>query len=648
MEIRFSYSVLASLFDGALPSVKELEHLLTLHSFEVTSVLEDKNDSYITIDILPNRAHDCLGYYFLAKEISVLTGITLKPLPFEKKESSAGVEVTFPSVTVSTPLCRRYISRRINSVSVGESPAWLRDALLTMGQKSINNIVDATNYVMWITNQPLHAFDAAKVVDSAITIRFAKKGESILTLDGKRIELDTTTLTIADPDGPLAIAGVKGGVRAEITRETSDIILESANFDSVSVRKASQKIGIRTESSKRFEHEISPELAALGMDFVTDLILKVGGSGETRISDVVDVYANKDESRSIILSPERVNRILGTEFSDKDITEILDRLDFKVDREGESYQVQIPSERIDIQIEADLIEEVGRVWGYDKIKGTPLSLWGMEPNLGKNYFYRAKIEDILVNSGFSQIEMYSLVPKGDIEIENPLAEDKNFLRNNLKDGVLLALRHNAQYGDLLGVPRVKVFEIGTIFKKSAERVSFALGIRNTKLYRGKEKESVELKNILNFLAEKLGIPEEKLASYTEVLESEEGVIAEIGFEELIASLPNPSSYKDVLRVESPTHRFVSLSPFPFISRDIALFVPEGTEKELIEKSIVEEGGFLLVRQTLFDVFEKEGKMSYAYRLAFQATDRTLTDTEINNIMKRVTARLEGNPGWQVR
>src|SRR3989344_4278524 len=290
MEIRFSYTVLTSLFEEPLPPPEELAVILTLHSFETTGVLEGKDDSYITLDILPNRAHDCLGYYFLAREISVLTGGILKPLPYEKR---AGDGVSAPTISVSAPECRRYQSRRINSVSGRESPAWLRDTLTLMGQKSINNVVDATNYCLWIVNQPLHAFDAGKVNDAAITVRMAGKGEEIVTLDGKNIALDSTILTIADSVGPLAIAGIKGGMRAEVSAETTDIILEAANFDPVSVRKTSQRIGIRTESSKRFEHEIAPHLAEVGMDFVTDLILQIAGTHETRISEVTDIYKKK-------------------------------------------------------------------------------------------------------------------------------------------------------------------------------------------------------------------------------------------------------------------------------------------------------------------------------------------------------------------
>src|SRR3989344_7182651 len=167
MEIRFSYTVLASLFAEPLPPPAELAALITAHSFEVAGVFEEKNNSYITLDILPNRAHDCLGYYFLAKEISILTGGMLKPLPYEKR---TGDGISAPMVTLSASECKRYISRRIDSISVRESPAWLREALTLMGQKSINNVVDAANYVMWITNQPLHAFDAQKVIDATITV----------------------------------------------------------------------------------------------------------------------------------------------------------------------------------------------------------------------------------------------------------------------------------------------------------------------------------------------------------------------------------------------------------------------------------------------------------------------------------------------
>src|SRR3989344_5712405 len=322
-----SYNWLQSYFKEKLPPPEKVAELLIFHAFEVESIEKKGNDTILDVKVLPDRAHDALSHRGIARELAVhlqthiVNTIPPKKSPSEKSHGALSIDVKDPI------LCRRYMGRIIEGVEVRPSPQWLVERLESIGQKSINNIVDATNFVMFDLGQPLHAFDANKV-DGGIIVRNAEGGEKITTLDGKEIKLDNQTLVIADSKSPLAIAGIKGGKKAEINADTASIILEAANFSPTNIRKTSRRLGIQTDSSKRFENERSPEGVEEAMERITMLIMEVAGEKDTRVGDIVDIYPRKPTQYVVGVSIDEVNRILGTNISEKESASILSRMGF--------------------------------------------------------------------------------------------------------------------------------------------------------------------------------------------------------------------------------------------------------------------------------------------------------------------------------
>ncbi|MCG2694477.1 NlpC/P60 family protein, partial [Candidatus Parcubacteria bacterium] len=333
-----SYNWLQKYFEKELPNPQELSDLIMTHSFEVEKVEEitlsnGKKDTIFDIDVLPNRAHDCLSHYGMAKEIASLTGLKLKELENKEFEISEDTK-PFGVKVEDSDACRRYIAVVVEGVKVGSSPDWLKESLEAIGQKSINNIVDATNYVMFSTGQPLHAFDKDKLDGEQIIVRWAKNGEKITTLDNKEVELGESNLIIDDEKSPLAIAGVKGGKKAEVDENTKNLVLEAANFKPVIVRKTARGFAILTDSSKRFENEISPELAEVGMSELVTLIKEIASDfnaphGQAKFSAKTDIYPRKPALYKVGFTTEDVNKILGINISKDEVKNILNKLNFE-------------------------------------------------------------------------------------------------------------------------------------------------------------------------------------------------------------------------------------------------------------------------------------------------------------------------------
>lgn len=635
MEIPFSYNVLTTFFEEDIPSPSGLVDLITYHSFEVAEVTQEENDTKITIDVLPNRAHDCLSYYFFAKEIAALTGKKLKPVPQDVVEGS-GAEA--PRVTIEEPeLCSRYMARKIENIHVKESPEWLSRMMEQIGQKSINNVVDATNFVLWVYNQPTHAFDANKV-NGGISIRKAKKDEGLTTLDKKEVSFTGDELIISDEESPLAIAGVKGGDKAEVTEDTTNIILEIANFDPVSVRKTSRALGISTDSSKRFEHHISPELAGDSMGPLTQMIVNLAGGETTKVSDIVDEYPRKQEKKELLLSNDTVNKILGTTLSESDIKDIFEKLSFECEcREG-VFTIVPPKERLDINATEDLVEEVGRMYGYNNITSEPIHDMDFSPRVSKEYYYQMLIENILRDTGFSQIETYTLLDSGELEIENPLASDKGYFRSNMTDLMSFALLRNIRNQDLLGLQKIRLFEFGRVFRDNKEI--------NILTVMASKKDDIDKVYLL--LKNQFGEPEVSKGD-VHFEGAKIGDSLEIVLDDFMEKLPEPEQAYDVLEGHtSPSVKYKTPSKYPFVTRDIAVWVPKETKQEEVLSLIEKEAGELLVQKRLFDTFEKEGNVSFAFNLVFQSSDKTLSDEEVNTVMEKVTGVLNAKEGWSVR
>ena len=648
-----SYNWIKKYFNSPLPDLKYISNLITKKSFEVESIEKNGDDFIISLDILPNRAHDCLCHYGIAKEISALLDKPIKKIAnnIQHQNIDNSLDKNLSVIVKDKQLCKRYIARYIENIKVKQSPKWLRQSLESIKQKSINNIVDATNFILFDIGQPLHIFDADKIDGDKIIIRKAKLGEKIITLDNKEIKLDNSMLVIADEKEPLAIAGIKGGKKAEVDENTKNIIIEAANFNPVNIRKTSRKINIITEASKRYENNLSSELADLGMETITRLIEEIAKSSNTLIGAKEDIYPIPEIKKEILLPFEKIENILGIKISGKDVEKIFKRLKFKFKNRNFKYKVTIPFERLDLNIPEDLVEEIGRIYGYDKIPDDLEYNMDFKPKVNKHFYYQNKICQFLISNGYSEIETYVFQEKGEIELANSFAQDKPFIRKDLIAGLLDALEKNARYIDLLDIKTVNIFEIGNVFTKNGEHTELGIAYKNPKK-KNQEDEKKVLKKILKKLCQELNIKIQDLNANL-INNPENGIIAQINFSKLLEKLPQPKSYQNVLNVPIKTDKYKPISIYPFIVRDIAVFINNKNEQKKLEKIILKNSGKALVKKPkLFDVFEmnKNGKtkISYAYRLVFQLYDRTLTNKEVNDIMQRIYIKIHKNNGWEVR
>ena len=488
-------------------------------------------------------------------------------------------------------------------MKVGPSPAWLKRNLESIGQRSINNVVDATNFVMFNTGQPLHAFDAGKLGQKDgkyhIVVRKARAGEKLLALDNKTYELADSMLVIADgnADMPVGIAGIKGGTPAGITETTTDIIIESANFNGVSVRKTAQALKLRTDASARFEQVLSPELAAQGMQGMLEFVQHLIG-GE--VIGVSDVYPAPQQATRVSVSTEKINQILGTRLTGAEVADVFMRLQFAYKEEGGTFDVAIPMERLDIIIPEDLVEEVGRIIGYDKVPAVPLPPLS-QPEVNENFYTAEHVRKQLTEMGYSEVFTSVFADKGEVAVLNKVDSVRPYLRANLVDGLNEALKKNIPNKDLLGLKEVKLFEIGSIWKGGKEEISAGI------------------------VTEKEKAQEEPLSMH--------------------APKEAPTTYEDLPL--SSVERFKPFSKYPYIVRDIAMWTPAGTDVDSVVKIIQAEAGELCVKVSLFDQFQKGEKTSLAFRLIFQSFDKTLTEIEANQAMEKVAAALK-QKGFEIR
>lgn len=626
-----------------VPDVPTIEELFTFHAFEVEETKVVGEHAVIDVKVLPDRASDSLSHRGIARELSTLTGKSLAHDPLiQSAELSPKVENI--KVTIAdTANCRRFAGAHMTGITIGESPAWLKSRLLALGQRSINNVVDATNYVMLSLGQPLHAYDAKKLSHSNgewhFHVRMAHAGEEITTLTNDTYTLPETIQLIVDggTDTPAGIAGIKGGKLAEVDAETTDIIIEAANFDPQVTRKASQILKLQTDASKRFENSLSPELVVYALTDIVSLIRDIAGG---TCEGYFDTYPTPITNVPVIVTLAHIHGLLGVHLADAGIEEILNRLGFLHSRTEHGWEVVAPFERMDIVIPEDVIAEIGRVYGYEHVESVvPEKVALIEYNA--KHYYSEKIRTVLVERGFSEVITSSFRKKDVIELQNALASDKGCLRSALARNIREVLDRNMPNIDLLGLQAIRVFEVGTVFEKSdagddvVEHVSLALGVR-TKQQGYTPKDDVVLGDVVKALEEIFGTP---LGGTVQ-----EGVF-ECNLSVLISGLPAPTSYEAYAPLRDVF--FASYSTYPFISRDIALWVPEAVPGDEIEKVLKENGGELLTQCRLFDEFKKEGKVSYAFRLIFQSFERTLTDDEVGRIMDSVTDVLKGR-GFEVR
>jgi phenylalanyl-tRNA synthetase beta chain len=706
--MKISYNWLQTYFAKQLPSPEKLEELFIFHACEVEGAEKIKTwdktndgksheieDTILDLKVLPDRAHYALCHKGIADEVFSLTQIPRVTKPVVQIKEATDKK---PSIKIEAKgFCRRYVGRYVEVAPAPVSSSarfhlavcGLLDAI---GQRSINPIVDATNYVMFDIGQPLHAFDADKVKGN-IVVRAAQKGEKIALLESseglvREIELTEQDHVIADDEGPLAIAGVKGGKRAAISSDTKRLILESANFEPRAVRRTSTKYDLRSESSKRYENEITPELALDGMNELSALILRV--IPDAKFGPIVDVYPTKAAQTFIEIDPKYISERLGIEVPVETSMSILENMGILVENphymypqrtvsasaeaaprspspslspkvvsdaysEDSYWKLTIPFNRLDLSIPDDVVEEVGRIYGYEHIKGV------LPPNHeGKIrvlpiYYLSEKIKNILVTQGYSEVSLYSLVAEGEIEAAKPLARDKAFARPTLALGMISCVEKNVLNADLIGLDSIKIFEIGHVFSNAGESIHLSIGAAQVKKIKGVNGKKI-IGDVIEILGKELGITAELKVVSSKLQEKGNIAVCEIDLNELlrIYKLPSNASYDDLGFGPASTNLYKKISQYPFIVRDIAVFVPDSVLADEVWGAI--ESGIkntaansleLLVRHALFDTFKKDGKVSYAFRMVFQSMDRTLTDDEAGKIMTTINVELK-QKGWEVR
>ena len=625
--MKISYNWLQAYFEDKLPEPEKLAERITFSFAEVESVEKMGDDTVIDIKVLPDRACYALSHRGAAYEVSAILGIPKKNITYPAPEVRPTRKL---NVSLEAPeLCSRYMARVVENVTAREQ-SWVKMHLDAVDQRSINPIVDGANLVMFDRGQPLHAFDADKVT-GGITVRRARTGEKITTLDNREVALDESVLLIADDEGPLAIAGIKGGKKAEVASATRNLILESASFDASYIRKTSERLGIRTDASKRYENKLSSSLAGKGMDDFSAYLFEMDKN--IRVGEIVDIYPNPVPDKKLTMSLDYIIGKLGMDVTPKDIEDALTKLLITVEKKGSEWTLTIPAFRVDLSIPEDITEEVARIIGYDKIPATVPPDTGKPAEILKSFYYEWKIREILVHAGFSEIQTSSFSDTGEVAILKPLAEDKKYARANLRSNFEKALKMNSLNAPLLGTSETRMFEIGRIFHKSGEVTSLTIG------YGGpKKKVADELATVVELLGKKLGV--------TLVGEVRNGVF-ESALREVFDTLSEPKKW-DISVFASHNGKFVPFSPYPHIVRDVALFVPLDITAEAVAKVIKENAGVLVVRgPELFDEFSKDGRKSLAFRTVFQSLDRTLSDEEVNKTMEGVYDALRLT-GWEVR
>lgn len=597
--------------DAPLPAVASIANALTFHAFEIEETKDQPAQEKETLDVkvLPNRAADCLSHRGIAREVAAILDIPAKPDLLRQVPEAFPKTDSLVLTVEDARACPRHMGALVKGVKVAPSPDWLREALESVGQRSINNVVDATNYVMLDLGQPSHAFDAAKLANDngvyRIGIRGARDGETMTILSGESFPIPRGVLVVEDQVAGVAldIAGVKGGAATAITEATTDLFVSVANFDGPTIRKASQLLKLWTDASKRFQNDISPELPSHGMKAVLKLIHEVAG-GE--LIGVTDFYPAPVESVQIPCSVERINRTLGSELTGDEVEGIFKRLGFAYKRTENDFTVDPPFERRDLTISQNLVEEVGRIWGYDKLPSLQLPPIEGAPDQSR---FRGieRMKDQLVEEGFIEVSTQSFAKKGDIKLANPLDTDKPYLRASLEENLKDALAKAKLYAPLVLPPneKPKLFEVGTVFPKEGEHVE----LRMT----------------------------EKVPAWGDAA----GTVDNLS----VAKLEDYG--KDYEPKKVHLGAFKPFSVYPFIARDVAFWGPEGVFHDKIENLIRAESGELVVRVMEFDTFTKDGRVSYAYRIVFQSNERTLTDDEVNAVMEIIYTALRA-AGYEVR
>lgn len=663
-----------------------IAHRLSMAGILVEGLEKVGSDLIMDLDLTPNRG-DCLGLINLAREVSALTGQTVKIPEVKLYENAERVE-DYIEVGIEDPdLCPRYAARVVKNCVIKPSPQWMQEALSNSGIRPINNIVDVTNYVMLETNQPLHAFDYRLLGENPrIVVRRAREGEPFTTLDEVDRILDSNMLVITDGVKPIALAGVMGGMNTEINNDTRDVLLESANFLGTNIRKTAQKLAMRSESSMRFEKGLDINGVIYAVNRAAQLLQDLA-DGEV-VWGICDCYPQAAAPVEILLRPDRVNHLLGTDISAEAIKGYMERLGLPYNEKDGALLVHVPSYRVDLTIEADLIEEVARLYGYDNIPSS-LSRDASRGGLGPYQLFRRQATAIMarycsevINYSFINPNAFDqiMLPQDSslrrtVNIANPLSEEQSVMRTLLLPGLLKSLSTNLARRNL----NLAIFETGKVFYPSEEKLpteNYKLGAimcgrsESNWLKYDVEMDYFYLKGIAEILLQELGCSEISFRAVavpgyhpgrTAVLSCKGEEIGVLG--ELHPAVLEAYNIKErACALEVDLDKIYALSNqrieareiprYPAVERDLALLLEQTKTVAQTVQVIREAASSLLEKVTLFDVYAGEqvpkGYKSLAFRLTFQAYDRTLTDAEVNGEMEAVREKVQEKLAAQLR
>jgi phenylalanyl-tRNA synthetase beta chain len=648
-------------------------------------------DVIFDMDVTPNRP-DCLSVIGIAREIAALTGGPLHLPKIDYKETEEAID-SFASVDIAEPdLCPRYCASLISGIKIAPSPGWLQQRLNSCGMRPINNVVDVTNYVMLEYGQPLHAFDYHKLKGRQIIVRRGGNGENITSLDGTKRALNPYILLIADKEEAVAVAGIMGGLDSEVTDRTDTILLESANFNQAAIRRGCSHLQLQSEASIRFDKGLNSELPLLPLKRATQLLLELAGGKAAK--GIIDVYPGKPEPELISLTTQEVKRLSGLQVNIDEILKILKALGFEYQEgnSGSQISVSVPYWRSDVKCSADLVEEVVRIIGYEKIPITRLgsSLPQQKSKLSpsaRQSNLKEKLRSVLTGFGFQEILTYSLVsleklqklsPKLELKIPplkvaNPMTREQEYLRTSLRAGLLATLSHNQKFEQ----SGIRLFEIGKVFlsrgkdlPEERDMLCAVLGGPSAELSWQANKEPLDffdakgvVESLLNQLRlrttfdigddeilfpgggadiivedGKVGIVGDVHPRVAQAFELSNTIcLIEIDLEKLLTHITGTKEYQPIPR-------------FPSVTRDIALVVDEQVSYRRAEETI--QSFPLVTEVTLFDLYRgkqiAEGKKSFAIRIIYQSPKHTLTDEEVDRTQEQMLSRLRQELGATLR
>lgn len=682
--MKISYNWLGELVSLTLKP-EELAERLTMAGLAVEGIERIRDDHILDFDLTSNRP-DALSHFGVAREAALICGTALTPRAVtlaednESAESAASIEILDPD------LCPRYAARVVRGVKVGPSPKWLADRLESIGQRSVNNVADITNYVMFELNQPTHAFDLNLLHGHRIIVRRPKAGEEITTLDGFTRELAPEMLIIADADRPVAIAGVMGGADTEISESTQDVLIESAYFNPASVRHTARVLGMDTEASYRFARGADYDGQVRAADRVAQMIAEIAGGRV--LKGAIDVYPAPITRDSVALRESRIERLTGLKVSINQAANILRALEFEVevDAAGKKLSAVAPSFRVDVSREEDLVEEVARHVGYDLVNVT-LPMWGGAGKHPSGDKQRRNLRQTLTALGFDEAYSFSFV-NGERDrlfrrsampgatLLNPIDVNQSEMRSSLLTGLLDAVQHNLNQG----TRDVKLFEIGRVFEVAAsyerpierELLSIVMtgsvfpddwrGSKQIDFYdlKGAVEAALSTVNVSGFTIDRARV-EYLHPGQSAVLTRDGEEIARFGsLHPRVASLykfrqpvfVGELEFGKLLALTPDQVRYNALPRFPAASRDVSALVPDTAMWGDIETAVRDLGISEIESVRIFDMYKgkemREGFHSLAFRVIYRAEGRTLKDEEVAGMHERVRALLENRFGAQMR